>query len=50
MAIKVVRAKGDERGTLELHREADAMTLLAGHPRWWSCTAWARPPTAAPTW
>ena len=32
VAIKVVRAKGDERGTLELHREADAMTLLAGHP------------------
>ena len=32
VAIKVVRAQGDERGTLELHREADAMTLLAGHP------------------
>ena len=32
VAIKVVRAQGDERGTRELHREADAMTLLAGHP------------------
>ena len=32
VAIKVVRAQGDERGTQELHREADAMTLLAGHP------------------
>ena len=31
-AIKVVRTQGDERGTKELHREADAMTLLAGHP------------------
>ncbi|WP_253953278.1 serine/threonine-protein kinase [Schaalia meyeri] len=32
VAIKVVRAQGDERGTKELHREADAMTLLSGHP------------------
>ena len=32
VAIKVVRTQGDERGTKELHREADAMTLLAGHP------------------
>ena len=32
VAIKVVRTLGDERGTKELHREADAMTLLAGHP------------------
>ena len=32
VAIKIVRAQGDARGTEELHREADAMTLLAGHP------------------
>ena len=32
VAIKVVRAQGDARGTKELHREADAMTLLSGHP------------------
>ena len=47
VAIKVVRAQGDERGTRELHREADAMTLLAGHP---SVTASARRLTVAPIW